>query len=144
MAQISPVHSPCYCVNFRRAANLLTKHYDGAFAQIHLTGNQFFLLNSLSQLGACNKSELAQYTRLDRTTIIRNLNVLLKKGFIQEAPGENRRNKVIRLSKTGETAVAEGAEIWTCLQAEAHQVFGEENIPVLWQLFERIESFDQP
>ena len=83
MANIQPVHSPCYCINYRRAANTLTKYYDAAFAPIGLTGNQFFLLNSIQQLGSCNKSELAQYTSLDRTTIIRNLNTLEKKELRQ-------------------------------------------------------------
>ena len=32
MANIQPVHSPCYCINYRRAANTLTKYYDAAFA----------------------------------------------------------------------------------------------------------------
>lgn len=44
MANIQPVHSPCCCINYRRAANTLTKYYDAAFAPIGLTGNQFFLL----------------------------------------------------------------------------------------------------
>ena len=92
MANIQPVHSPCYCINYRRAANTLTKYYDAAFAPIGLTGNQFFLLNSIQQLGSCNKSELAQYTSLDRTTIIRNLDTLLKKELVEPAPGANRRN----------------------------------------------------
>ena len=86
MANIEPVHSPCYCINYRRAANTLTKYYDAAFAPIGLTGNQFFLLNSIQQLGSCNKSELAQYTSLDRTTIIRNLDTLLKKELVEPAP----------------------------------------------------------
>ena len=139
MANIEPVHSPCYCVNFRHAANTLTKYYDGAFSQIHLTGNQFFLLNSISQLHSCNKSELALYTRLERTTIIRNLSVLQKKGLIEEVPGETKRNNIIRLSEIGEKAVAEGLVIWERLQAETRAFLGEENLPVLWQLLERID-----
>lgn len=42
MANIQPVHSPCYCINYRRAANTLTKYYDAAFAPIGLTGEPVF------------------------------------------------------------------------------------------------------
>lgn len=108
MANIQPVHSPCYCINYRRAANTLTKYYDAAFAPIGLTGNQFFLLNSIQQLGSCNKSELAQYTSLDRTTIIRNLDTLLKKELVEPAPGANRRNSAIQLSENGRNAFTSG------------------------------------
>lgn len=140
MSKIQPIQSPCYCVNFRRAANLLTKYYDEAFAEIRLTANQFFLLSSLTQLGDCNKSELAQYTRLDRTTIIRNLSVLHKKEFIQEAPGKNKRNKVIQLTQAGAAAVTQGDAIWETLQAHTRQAMGEENLPVLWHLFASLEG----
>lgn len=142
MANIQPVHSPCYCVNYRRAANTLTKYYDAAFAPIGLTGNQFFLLNSIQQLGSCNKSELAQYTSLDRTTIIRNLNTLEKKELVEPAPGASRRSSVIQLSETGSKAFMAGLNIWNKLQAEVQEVLGEGNLPTQWDLFHRIEALE--
>lgn len=142
MANIQPVHSPCYCINYRRAANTLTKYYDAAFAPIGLTGNQFFLLNSIQQLGSCNKSELAQYTSLDRTTIIRNLNTLEKKELIEPAPGASRRSSVIQLSETGSKAFMAGLNIWNKLQAEVQEVLGEGNLPTQWDLFHRIEALE--
>lgn len=142
MANIQPVHSPCYCINYRRAANTLTKYYDAAFAPIGLTGNQFFLLNSIQQLDSCNKSELAQYTSLDRTTIIRNLNTLEKKELVEPAPGASRRSSAIQLSETGSKAFMAGLGIWQKLQEEVQQVLGEGNLPTQWDLFHRIEALE--
>lgn len=142
MANIQPVHSPCCCINYRRAANTLTKYYDAAFAPIGLTGNQFFLLNSIQQLGSCNKSELAQYTSLDRTTIIRNLNTLEKKALVEPAPGASRRSSAIQLSETGRNAFTSGLGIWQKLQEEVQQVLGEGNLPTQWDLFHRIEALE--
>lgn len=142
MANIQPVHSPCYCINYRRAANTLTKYYDAAFAPIGLTGNQFFLLNSIQQLGSCNKSELAQYTSLDRTTIIRNLNTLEKKELVEPAPGASRRSSAIQLSETGSKAFMAGLGIWQKLQEEVQQLLGEGNLPTQWDLFHRIEALE--
>ena len=142
MANIQPVHSPCYCINYRRAANTLTKYYDAAVAPIGLTGNQFFLLNSIQQLGSCNKSELAQYTSLDRTTIIRNLNTLEKKELVEPAPGASRRSSAIQLSETGSKAFMAGLGIWQKLQEEVQQVLGEGNLPTQWDLFHRIEALE--
>lgn len=142
MANIQPVHSPCYCINYRRAANTLTKYYDAAFAPIGLTGNQFFLLNSIQQLGSCNKSELAQYTSLDRTTIIRNLNTLEKKELVEPAPGASRRSSAIQLSETGSKAFMDGLNIWNKLQAEVQEVLGEGNLSTQWELFHRIEALE--
>lgn len=142
MRKLAPRDRACYCINLRRAANTLTKFYDQAFAAINVTTNQFSLLNDIRWLKACNKSELAQCARLDRTTVIRSLNILLQKKLIEEAEGENNRNKVVQLTEAGEAAVIEGLEIWKRVQRKFKRVIGEENELVLRQLFAGIESLE--
>lgn len=140
MQKTVPAGKACYCINLRRAANILTKFYDQAFEPIHLTTNQFSLLFDVHALKSCNKSELAQHARLDRTTIIRSLDLLLQKNLVREIPGENNRNKVIQLTEAGEAAVTEGLVIWKQVQKKIRLVVGEENEPALNKLFADIES----
>ena len=140
MAPIDPAPVSCYCVNFRRAAATLTRHYDKTFASINLTTNQFFLIKYIALLGRCNKSQLAQYTQLERTTIIRNLETLKKKGLVEEVPGENRRNNLIQLTEAGERARSQGMPLWEGLQRETEQVLGEGNLPALDQMFTSLDS----
>lgn len=142
MRKIVPADNSCYCINLRRAANTLTKFYDQAFVPINLTTNQFSLLNDIRLLKSCNKSELAQYARLDRTTIIRSLNILRQKNLIEEVPGENNRNRVIQLTEAGEAAVTEGLDIWEQIQNKVKLIIGEENEPVLKQLYANIELLE--
>lgn len=140
MPNIEPVNSPCYCISFRRTAGVLSKYYDDALAPVGLTGNQFFLLKCVRALDECNKTELARSARLDRTTIIRNLETLKKKGLVEEVSGETRRNNIIRLSETGYTALTRGGEIWTRLQSDIRKALGEENLSAMWRLFASIET----
>ena len=135
--------SPCYCINFRRAANTLTKFYDRVFASIGLTTNQFSLLSSIQALGACNKSELAKYARLDRTTIIRSLAVLREKGLIEDTTEAGTRNKGIRLTEAGESAIAEGMAGWKRAQKQVQSLLGADNLSVLKEVFADIESLDE-
>ena len=65
--------TPCHCIQVRRAAGALTKLYDKALEPVGLTVSQFSLLNDIRALGPCSKSALADYTGLERTTIIRAL-----------------------------------------------------------------------
>lgn len=139
MPKIRSRDNPCYCINFRRAANTLTKYYDQAFVPINLTTNQFSLLNDIRLLKSCNKSELAQYARLDRTTVIRSLHVLREKNLIQEVPGMNKRNRVIQLNAAGEAAIIEGLAIWEQIQNQVRLIIGEENMVALQQVFANIE-----
>ena len=144
MSRIEPVHSPCYCINFRHAAGVLSKYYDDALAPVHLTANQFFLLVSINQLVGCNKTELAQYTRLDRTTIIRNLETLKRKGFAEEVPGATRRNNNVQLTELGREVREKGADIWKRVQRETRAVLGEEDLDALWRLMANIDRLGAP
>jgi DNA-binding MarR family transcriptional regulator len=107
---------------------------------VNLTIGRFSLLNDIKSLKTCNKSELAQYAGLDRTTIIRNLNALYQAGYIAEAPGANNRNNLIQLTALGESVVAEGTVCWKRAQSEAKAAIGRDNIDRLMKLLTDIES----
>lgn len=143
MSDGEPFKCPCYCINFRHAANILTKYYDRGFEKVNLTANQFFLLISIHHFKSCNKSELARYTRLERTTIVRNLSVLLKKNFIEEVLGNTKRNKMIQLTEEGIQAVREGSKIWNQLQINVRESFGQEKIGVLREVLGDIEILEE-
>ena len=143
MPKIVPRDNPCYCINFRRAANTLTKFYDRAFVSIGLTTNQFSLLNDVKLIQPCNKSNLAQFSRLDRTTIIRSLSVLREKGLVEEAKRTDARSKAICLTEAGETAISEGMAGWKQAQKRIRALWGPENVQVLKQIFVDIETLDE-
>lgn len=143
MPKTEPRDNPCYCINIRRAANVLTKCYDRAFAPFSVTTNQFSLLNDVRLLGSCNKSELAQFARLDRTTIIRNLSGLMEKGLVEDVPGENNRHHNIRLTPAGEAVAAQGMASWKQVQKQIESAIGAENIPVLKQILANIGALDK-
>ena len=143
MSKITPRNNTCYCINFRRAANALTKFYDRAFAIMNITTNQFSLLIDIQHLQTCNKSELAQYARLDRTTIIRNLNVLREKGLIEEVSQAGSKYKLVRLTEAGESAITEGLTRWKQVQKQIESILGAEKIQVLKQILADTETLDE-
>jgi len=140
MREMIPRDSPCYCIKVRRAANTLTKFYDKALEPANLTVSQFSLLTDIKLLKTCNKSELAQYAKLDRTTIIRNLNSLRERGFIEEVPGTNHRNTLIQLTALGESAIAEGLIQWKQAQHQIKETIGLDSIEDFTRILTTIES----
>jgi DNA-binding MarR family transcriptional regulator len=105
-----------------------------------LTIGQFSLLNDIKWLKSCNKSTLAQCAKLDRTTIIRNLRILYKRGYIAETPGTDKRNNLIRLTDSGEAAIAEGMVFWEQAQAKIKATFGRDNLENFMRISADIES----
>lgn len=140
MRKIVPGNHPCYCVRVRRAANALTKFYDKKIETINLTISQFSLLHDIKLLETCNKSELAQYAKLDRTTIIRNLNILFKGHYIAEIPGPNNRNNLIQLTDLGESTLTEGMIFWKQAQAKIEEMIGQDDIENFTRILTNIES----
>ena len=130
----------CYCMNLRHASNLLTKYYDQALSLAHITANQFFLLHVIWFLETCNKSELARYTRLERTTVIRDLDILLKKGLIRQIPGPTKRNFLICLTEEGEKTREKGKKIWEEVQESVSRILGEEHLTALEEMLKRMET----
>ena len=143
MSKITPRKNTCYCINFRRAANALTKFYDKAFTDMNITTNQFSLLIDIQHLQSCNKSELAQYSRLDRTTIIRNLNVLREKGLIEDVSQTGSNNKLVQLTEKGKSAITEGLARWKQVQKRIESILGAEKIQVLRQILADTEKLDE-
>ena len=139
MRDIQPRKITCYCMNFRRMANALTKFYDSMLAAVNLTANQLSLLADIQSIEPCNRSELARCARLDRTTVIRNLEVLRKKGLIEETEG---RNAAIKLTEQGQNSMEEGFVLWKEAQARIKEVFDPESRAVLRNTFEKIEQIE--
>ena len=135
-------NDPCYCIKFRRTANIITKFYDQAFLSLDLTTTQFSLLNGIFFLKKCNKSQLALHAHLDRTTIIRSINLLLEKGLVQEISTETHRNKVILLTEKGENIRIKGMLVWEQLQKKIKSTIGKEKLTLLKEIFATIESFE--
>lgn len=143
MEKIAPRDNPCYCINFRRVAGTLTKFYDRAFAPLGLTTNQFSLLNDIHLLGACNKSELARFSRLDRTTIIRSLRALLEKGLVEDTVDADGKIQGVRLTEDGRSAIAAGMPAWKSAQRRIRSILGEEHLAVLKQILVDVESLNE-
>ncbi len=133
----------CYCMNLRHASNVLTKYYDQKMAPLQITANQFFLLHVVYFLKRCNKSEIARVTRLERTTIVRNLDILLKKNLMEQVPGPTKRNQLVQLTSSGEKTWKRGMDIWEKIQAEMEILFGEEHLEALSHLLSCIKTLEE-
>ena len=67
----------CYCTTIRKAARSLTKGYDKALEGTGLRVTQYALLNNIRRLEPVSFQDLSAAIALERTTLIRNLNLLI-------------------------------------------------------------------
>ncbi|CAD7719187.1 hypothetical protein LMG31886_15170 [Xanthomonas hydrangeae] len=114
--------SRCTCFHLRRAARRTSQLYDHALAQVGLSLNEYSILRRLAEpqsLGA-----LAHSLGMDRTTLTRNLKPLLAAGWVQTRRGEDARQTLAVLSRSGRGLLVRALPHWQRAQTQLQTLFG--------------------
>jgi DNA-binding MarR family transcriptional regulator len=126
--------SSCFCIGMRQAAQSITQLYDDVLAPSGLKVTQFSILRVVQRSGPMSISGLAQQVDLDRTTIGRNLQVLVRDAMVALSPGEDRRERSVHLTARGEQALAIALPLWEKAQAIVTSSLGDERLTRLTDL----------
>jgi DNA-binding MarR family transcriptional regulator len=118
---------PCVGFNTRRATRLITQYYDKALAPAGLRSTQYSLLSVLSMLDEVSMQDLAFVLAMDRTTLTRNLNPLLKKGLVKVSVGSDRRARPIKITSKGKSALEKALPYWEKAQSQIVDDLGASN-----------------
>lgn len=118
----------CTCFAIRGAARKITMFYDRHLSPAGIKSTQFTLLAILASEKILPLVHLAKLAQLDRTSLTRNIAVLEKKGWVEQAPSKDARQKLLRLTPAGLQKLEEAAPLWTAAQDKVKGIFGPENV----------------
>ena len=140
--QSATPHHPaeCVCVTLRRAARAFSQIYDDALAPSGLRITQFSLLRAIARLEPVSIGELAAEQALDRTTLSRNLTPLERDGFVEQAPGLDRRVSEVRITSAGHAAIERALPLWKQTQKKIRQEFSDESLAQLQTLKDKAQA----
>jgi len=114
------------CASLRRASRSLTQLYEDALRPTGIRATQFTLLQALSRVGEVSQGRLGQILAIDSTTLTRSLAIMEREGWITGRPGADRRERLLRLSKTGRAKFESAVPAWEKVQAELLSQLGSE------------------
>ena len=118
---------PCICISTRKAANALTNLYDEALEKSGIKVTQYSLLKVIDRSSEITINELSKQTKLNRTTLTRNLAVLESDELIELiSDPEDLRKSIMRLTKSGEKALKKAQTSWEEVQKKAKKVLGKD------------------
>ena len=117
---------PCMCANLRRATRALTQRYDEALRPLGLTITQFTILQALSLSGAITQGKLGEILAMDSTTLTRTLAVMSGHGWIAKKYGTDRRERLLRLTRTGESELNRALPHWRSTQETLRARLGKQ------------------
>jgi len=132
---------PCHCTDLRYAAQALTEVYDRVLAPSGLKVTQYVLLRNLLQ-GEDEQSltDLAQKLGNDRSTIGRNVRILVRDGLVSLSRGSDRREHTVHLTQKGRETVALATPLWQKSQTAVEEALGEDQLKVLRTLLSQLEE----
>src|SRR5262249_27014744 len=107
-----PAPTPCLCNALRQATRAVSRLYDEELRGLGLRTTQYSLLRRLLAAGEVRQRDLGGLTSLDETTLTRNLRPLVDAGWVAIRPGDDRREKRIRLTDAGAAKLHEARPAW--------------------------------
>ena len=113
-------NQPVDCVSYRlrRAARKAARFYDNALRPSGLRNTQFTLLASLNRLGETSIGDLSEELAIDGTTLTRNLEILVRRGLVENIAAEDARVRNVRLTGLGKETYEEAVPLWR--EAQQH------------------------
>jgi DNA-binding MarR family transcriptional regulator len=134
-------HSECYCTNLRRGAGTVTEFYDRFFADVGLSAAQYYLLINLSRMGEANAAQWARRVGLERSTLVRNVRLLVQKGWVGEGgPGRGHR---YTLTPAGRDLLEQAVPRWQAAQQALKEVLGEADAAALLRICGRLQDWKE-
>jgi DNA-binding MarR family transcriptional regulator len=116
---------PCACANLRRTARAVTRMYNQELRATGLELTQFTLLMALNLTGETTQGDLGKLLALDTTSLTRMLRLLTKRGWIGVKVGDDRRQRLLRLTASGRQKLLHSRPQWERAQRRLQKGLGE-------------------
>jgi|SRR3954447_3927220 DNA-binding MarR family transcriptional regulator len=140
MSKPATIPLSCLCSSFRRASRVLTQHYETAMRSLGLKATQFTLLQALSHTGEVSQGRLGEILAIDSTTLTRTLAIMERRGWIVSRPGQDRRERLVSLSKAGRVEYKRALPHWEKVQQELRARFGDKRWNELLNLTNQVAA----
>jgi DNA-binding MarR family transcriptional regulator len=131
----------CVGSNIRRTDRVITQFYDAILAPSGITTPQFGLLSTLKHAAPITINDLAELLSIDRTTLTRNLGLLIKEGFVRSEEGADRRMRLMLLTPQGEEAIQRAWPLWQEAQSRIERALGRERVDALLAELAALRAF---
>ncbi|HDZ07550.1 MarR family winged helix-turn-helix transcriptional regulator [Pseudohongiella sp.] len=126
---LTDVFENCPCFRARAAARRITRDYDEAFKSIGIKSTQFTLLAIIKGKEPSSITTMADKLAMERTSLIRTLELMAEKGLITLAEEGYRRERKVQITPKGDAILAKALPLWKQMQASFVSRIGQEN----WQ-----------
>jgi len=131
--QATHVARDCIAVRLRMADRVITKIYDDALRPYGLRINQFAMLAMSEARGGLRQADICAELQIDNSTLSRNLDRMRASGWMKECPGEDRRERLHKVTGAGRRLLNQAIPAWDEAQKKSRELLGGNGIDALWE-----------
>lgn len=126
----------CTNLKLRQLGRMVSRHYDRYMSSVGLKSTQYALLTCVVKLGPIRPSDLARRLQMDASTLTRNLQPMLARGWLAVGAGENARSRLIEATAAGRTIRIDGQRAWKAAQTALNNQLGMAQVSALHDLLD--------
>jgi DNA-binding MarR family transcriptional regulator len=134
----------CLITRTRQISRLLTAIYDHELRRCGIRSPQFTLLVTIARLQPVSRLEIGRQNHQERSTLTRNLRLLISNGWVEEVPSPSPRvrRKLICLTAAGSGLLASAAPAWRAAQGQARLLLEDSGVNAVMEIADRLPGFD--
>jgi DNA-binding MarR family transcriptional regulator len=114
--------------------------YEQALRPLGLGAPQLTILQVLWRAGEVTQRQLGEILAMDNTSLSRTLAIMRRRGWITERPGEDRRERWMRLADAGRKQLGRALPVWEKVQSRLRHQLGAKAWNQLLKLTHQVTS----
>lgn len=131
-ALVGEITRECILTRTRRISRVITNIYDQALRPYGLNAPQFSLLVLIAKLGRASRAEIGRANHQERSTLTRNLALLLAEGWVEETISTaGGRSRPIVISNAGKDLLTSAGPAWRSAQAKTKRLLGGDGVAAI-------------
>jgi DNA-binding MarR family transcriptional regulator len=136
--QVDRIAASCIAVRLRLLNRVVTNLYDEALRSLGLKVSQMNVLVVAAKLGVARPAQVSELLHLDISTLSRNVDRMMAKGWLEAVPEQDARTQPFRLTDQGRRLLERTIPAWEKTQKQAAELLGEPGVAMLDEAAKRL------
>lgn len=126
----------CTNLKLRQLDRMVSRLYDQYVSAAGLKNTQYALLSHVVRFGPIRPCDLARRMQMDASTLTRNLQPLVARGWLKIGAGDDARSRLVEATEAGREKRIEGQCAWKEAQEALNGQLGAERVIALHKLLD--------
>ncbi len=120
------IASECLAVRVRLLNRTVTGIYDDALRPLGITTGQMNIIIVVAKRGPLSPGEVARRLNMEKSTVSRNIDRMVKHGWVTVSQSESGRKQMLALSRKGSKLLEKSLPLWKEAQRHATAILGQQ------------------